>query len=166
MSASERSDNGRSFEAALADQGLVVLGQGDRRDFVVIDHEGGIHALGKRILGITAAQIRDRLADLDRDELPTVEQARSFIREQQIAREKTKSEPMRDPYREEMAWQDALAKAAIRERKIEQQFVEPKPDRNTGDGRKKERVSPFQPPTIPLPPDTQYSPSQRPELWF
>ena len=35
----EHSDNGRSFEAALADHGFV-LAQGDRRDFVVIGPRG------------------------------------------------------------------------------------------------------------------------------
>jgi len=134
----ERSDNGRSFEAALADHGLL-LAQGDRRDFVVIDHEGGINALGKRILGVTAGQTRDRFADLDRDELPTVEQARSFIREQQLGREKTGSEPLRDPYRDEMAWQDRLAQAAIEKEKIERRFVEPKPEKEITGGRRKER---------------------------
>lgn len=120
----ERSDNGRSFEAALADHGFV-LAQGDRRAFVVIDHEGGIHALGKRILGITAAQTRERLADLDRDELPGVEQARSFVRERQGGREKNEPVAMRDPHRDEMAWQDALFKAAIEKEKVEREFVDP-----------------------------------------
>ena len=109
----ERSDSGRSFEAALADHGFV-LAQGDKRAFVVVDHEGGTHALGKRILGITSGQTRDRLADLDRDQLPTVEQARSIIRE-----------PMRDPVREEISWQDKLAKAAIEKEKVERRFAEP-----------------------------------------
>lgn len=71
----EHSDNGHSFRAALAEEGLT-LAKGDKRDFVVIDHEGGINALGKRILGNTAAEIRARTADLDRDRLPTIEQAR------------------------------------------------------------------------------------------
>jgi hypothetical protein len=120
----DHSDNGRSFEAALAEQGFV-LALGDRRDFVVIDHEGGIHALSKRIVGVTASQTRDRLADLDRDNLSKVEQARSFIREQQLLREKGSGEPTRDPYRDEMAWQDALAKAAIEQEKVEGRFAEP-----------------------------------------
>ena len=71
----ERSDNGQAFVAALADRGLV-LARGERRDYVVIDQEGGLHALGKRILGSSAAQTRERMADLDRDQLPTVDQAR------------------------------------------------------------------------------------------
>jgi hypothetical protein len=90
----------------------------------VIDHAGGIHALGMRVLGITAGQTRERLADLERGQLPTVEQARSFIREHQAGRG-TGPQPMRDPHREEMAWQDALAKAAIDKEKIERRFVEP-----------------------------------------
>jgi hypothetical protein len=72
------SDCGRSFEAALASQGLV-LARGDSRDFLVVDREGGMHALGKRVLGVSAAEIRRRLADLCRDQLPTLEQARQAI---------------------------------------------------------------------------------------
>lgn len=74
----EISDCGKSFEAALASQGLV-LARGDSRDFLVVDREGGMHALGKRILGVSAAEIRRRLADLCRDHLPTLEQARKAI---------------------------------------------------------------------------------------
>ena len=132
----EQSDNGRSFEAALADRGLV-LAQGDRRAFVVIDHEGGIHALGKRILGITTGQTRDRLGDLHRYDLPTVEQARGFIREKGIGRDKPAPERMRDPHRDEMAWLDALAKAAIEKEKVERRFVEPQARRQPVDGREK-----------------------------
>jgi hypothetical protein len=51
------------------------------RDFVVIDQGGGIHALGKRILDVTAARVRDRLSDLSREDLPTVEQTRDFLRD-------------------------------------------------------------------------------------
>jgi hypothetical protein len=74
----DRSDCVRSFAAALAHKDLA-LAQGERRDFVVVDHAGGIHALGKRILGLSAAQIRARLSDLAKESLPTVEQARQRI---------------------------------------------------------------------------------------
>jgi hypothetical protein len=73
----ERSDNGRSFEAALAEHGLV-LARGDRRDFVVIDPAGGDHALGKRITGTTAAETRARLSDIDKQQLPSVDQAKAM----------------------------------------------------------------------------------------
>jgi MobA/VirD2-like, nuclease domain len=75
----ERSDCGRSFQRALADQGLT-LALGDRRDFLAIDRAGGMHALGKRILGVHAAEIRARFSDLSFDQLPSVEEARQFLR--------------------------------------------------------------------------------------
>jgi hypothetical protein len=71
----DRSDNGQSFSAALESEGLI-LARGDRRDFVVVDHEGGDHALGKRITGAAAAETRARLADIDRAALPSVENAK------------------------------------------------------------------------------------------
>jgi hypothetical protein len=74
----ERSDCGQSFKAALGAHDLL-LARGDSRDFLVVDGKGGMHALGKRILGVPAAEIRHRLADLGRDHLPTLEQAREFI---------------------------------------------------------------------------------------
>jgi hypothetical protein len=72
----ERSDTGRGFEAALAEQGYI-LARGDRRDFVVIDPAGGDHALGKRIVGVAAPEIRTRLADIDKQQLPSVDQAKT-----------------------------------------------------------------------------------------
>jgi Ti-type conjugative transfer relaxase TraA len=74
----ERSDSGKSFAAALADNGFT-LAKGEKRDYIVIDSAGGMHALGKRILGHTAAEVRSRLADLDGRTLPTVEQARASM---------------------------------------------------------------------------------------
>lgn len=73
----ERSDNGHSFEAALAEHGYI-LARGDKRDFVVVDHAGGDHALGKRITGTTAAETRARLGDIDKAQLPSVDQAKAM----------------------------------------------------------------------------------------
>jgi hypothetical protein len=72
----ERSDTGASFQQTLAAIGLI-LARGDRRDFVVIDQAGGLHALGARLLGVTAAEIRAKLADLDPAALPSVAEARA-----------------------------------------------------------------------------------------
>jgi hypothetical protein len=123
----ERSDCGRSFEAALAEEGLILT-QGDRRDFVVVDQGGGTHALGKRILGVSAAQIRDRCTDIDREQLPSVELAREFIRERG-GRKKDVEERLPDPHRQELAWLDALERAAIDKETIERRFVEPRQTR-------------------------------------
>lgn len=75
----ERSDCGRSFQRALEEQGMV-LAKGERRDYIAIDRAGGMHALGKRILGMSAAKVRERFADLARDDLPTVAEVRKSQR--------------------------------------------------------------------------------------
>jgi hypothetical protein len=74
----ERSDNGKALRAALAERGME-LAQGDRREcFVVIDAAGGQHALNKKLTGLTLAETRARLSDLDRAQLPSVEKAKEL----------------------------------------------------------------------------------------
>ncbi len=76
-----RTDNGKAFRAALDERGLM-LANGDRRDcFVVIDQAGGHHALNHKLTGMTLAALRDRLSDLDRTQLPGVEQAKAMQQE-------------------------------------------------------------------------------------
>ena len=59
-----------------------MLANGDKRDcFVVIDQAGGHHALNKKLTGLTLAALRDRLADLDRAQLPSVDQAKAMQQE-------------------------------------------------------------------------------------
>ena len=111
----DRSDNGRSFQVALEFEGLQ-LARGDRRDFIVVDSEGGIHALGKRLLDVSASDIRDRCRDVDRDSLPTVDHARE---EQRTG--------MRDQHAANLAWEDALADAAVFKEERTPQFDEPTP---------------------------------------
>jgi hypothetical protein len=77
----EHADGGKAFKAALEERGLM-LADGDRRDcFVVVDQAGGQHALNKKLTGQTLAETRARLADLDRGQLPSVEQAQDIQRE-------------------------------------------------------------------------------------
>ena len=86
----DRCDNGRRFEAELAHEGLI-LAQGDQRNLVVVDHAGGLHALGKRILDVNKKVMLERMADHDLNQLPSVEQARDFIRD--ISREHQQEKP-------------------------------------------------------------------------
>ena len=82
----EKSDNGKSFAAAIRAQGME-LANGDRRDcFVVVDQAGGQHALNKKLTGMTLAEIRNRLADLDRSQLPSVDQAKTRQHDREAAR--------------------------------------------------------------------------------
>jgi hypothetical protein len=103
----ERSDCGASFQAALKDEGFI-LARGERRDYVVIDRAGGIHALGKRVLGESAAKIRDRLSDVPRAQLPTVEQARALV--QKV--EKTKQPVRKYTARHRAAFKDRAPRIA------------------------------------------------------
>jgi hypothetical protein len=158
----DRSDCGRSFEATLAYEGML-LARGERRDFVVVDHAGGMHALGKRILDASAAQIRERLKDLPREYLPTVEQAKSFAQERGRLRDKSASPAMPDAYRDELSWEDKLARAAIEKERRDPQFVE---QQNAGRavGKDGSGRSPFEPPKgEPSHPQLNRT---SPEYWF
>jgi hypothetical protein len=69
----EHADGGKALRVALDERGLM-LANGDKRDcFVVVDQAGGHHALNKKLTGHTLAETRDRLADLDRTQLPSVD---------------------------------------------------------------------------------------------
>jgi hypothetical protein len=137
----DRCDNGRSFEAALAEQGLI-LAQGDRRAFVVIDRQGGIHALGRRILDVNKTQMLARSADLDLNELPHVDQARAFIRELVPEQRPEKKQPNWNRDRANEGWEDAVITASIEQEELETRFVDPKTQNEieVGGREKKGRV--------------------------
>ena len=78
------SDTGPAFAAALAERGYI-LAKGDRRDYCVIDPAGDEHSLARRISGVKAVEIRSRMADVDREALPSVAEARALARAQQGA---------------------------------------------------------------------------------
>ena len=92
----EASDGGRSFAAALSENGFI-LAKGDRRDFMVIDQAGGGHSLG-RLTDAKAAALRARMADLDRDALPTVEQAAATMRNRPAERPAPVSSAVREEF--------------------------------------------------------------------
>ncbi len=163
----DRSDNGRSFQAALEHEGFI-LAKGERRDFVVIDQAGGMHPLGKRILDMTASKVRDRLSDLSRDDLPSVVYAQTFVREQgrqeKKERKQAKPEPTWDRERDDRKWQDAVINAAIEHEKTERKFVEPEPERRQGraGSRKKEwTVAPPTPEPIRTSPEYHFEDAAR-----
>jgi hypothetical protein len=53
-----------------------ILARGDRRDYVVVDHSGGIHSLARRIDGMKAAELREFMSPLSPDLLPSISQAK------------------------------------------------------------------------------------------
>jgi hypothetical protein len=76
----QQSDTGRAFQAALNDNGYI-LAKGDRRALVIVDSAGDAHSLTRQVNGARAAEIRDKLADIDQDKLPSVEEARKLALE-------------------------------------------------------------------------------------
>jgi hypothetical protein len=75
----QESDSGPAFKAALESHAYQLC-RGDRRDFCVIDPAGNEHSLARRVAGVKAAEIRERLSGIDRDTLPSVAEARSQTR--------------------------------------------------------------------------------------
>ena len=73
-------DNAHSFAAALEQEGLTLAV--GRRDLVILDAAGDVHTLA-RCLNLKVADIRERLAEIDRSQLPTVDQARDASRDRQ-----------------------------------------------------------------------------------
>lgn len=76
----EQADQGRTFKTALEEKGYV-LATGDRRDYVIVDEQGQIYSLARQIKGVTARDLRAFMADVDRESIPTVEQAKAMQRE-------------------------------------------------------------------------------------
>ena len=68
-------ETGREFVKAVEERGYIVA-RGDRRDFCIIDQAGDAHSLARRIEGAKAKDLRERMADVDRDGLPSVTEAR------------------------------------------------------------------------------------------
>jgi hypothetical protein len=178
----QQSDSGKALRAALEANGLM-LANGDRRDcFVVVDAAGGQHALNKRLTGMTLAETRERLGDLDRAQLPGVEEARARQQERAVEVEKTQSRtpepldlrplyisaanrttepaaPVFDRDAAEAAWTEQLTEAAIAHDETARQM--PKPERE-GEGPQpaEEGISTSQ----PLPENAPAPTASRPDI--
>ena len=79
----EASGTGPAFAAALAASGYL-LARGDQRGFVAVDSAGEVHAINKKLTGLSAAQVRDRLAGIELEALPGVDQARQWQRSRTV----------------------------------------------------------------------------------
>jgi Relaxase/Mobilisation nuclease domain len=75
-----QSDNAQSFKTALEEEGYV-LAKGDRRPHIVVDADGKEHSLSRCLPDLTPKQIREFMAAIDRNTLPTAEEAKVLQRE-------------------------------------------------------------------------------------
>jgi hypothetical protein len=76
----QQSDNAEAFQAALAERDLI-LAKGDRRDYVLVGQDGQIYSLARQIKGVSAKDLRTFMADLVRETVPTVEEAKTLQRD-------------------------------------------------------------------------------------
>jgi hypothetical protein len=90
-----QSDSGKAFAASVRAEGWV-LAKGDKRDFVLVDQAGETHSLARRVDGANAAQIRQRMSDVDPAKLPTVTEAKALQRDAVAGRSK-ETEKSKEP---------------------------------------------------------------------
>lgn len=129
------------FIAGLQEHGYSIA-RGDRRNFCILDAAGDVHSLARRLEGVNAKELRTFMSGIDPALLPSITQAKEGYQELKI-------DLLRDDLaatRREIAWEDALAKAAIEKEEIERQFLEPTPAQERAEGSR-EKVWPRYPPT-------------------
>ncbi len=73
----QNTDTAKNFQEAVFNAGYVIA-KGQRRTFVVVDREGGIHGLARQIAGVSTKEVKHRLGNADA--YPSVEQAMDEIR--------------------------------------------------------------------------------------
>ena len=89
-------DNGQAFQAALEQHGFA-LAKGDRRDYVLVDADGQIYSLARQIKGVATKDLRAFMADVDRESIPTVEQAKALQEQRERSPEKAPVESLEVP---------------------------------------------------------------------
>ena len=88
----QASTTGQEFKQAMEGRGYI-LARGDGRDFVVIDKAGHDHSLARRLDGVSTAQLRERMMEIDRASLPSVAEARTAARQKHEAGRESTSSP-------------------------------------------------------------------------
>jgi hypothetical protein len=105
-------------KAALEEHGCeLVTGN---RGLLILDSAGKEHSLARRC-GLKTAELNAFMQDVDRQVLPTVEEAKAAWQERRIAN----LEADRDTVVQEINWEEQLARAGIEKEKQERRFVEP-----------------------------------------
>jgi hypothetical protein len=91
-----QADSGRAFAASVRAESWV-LARGDKRDFVLVDSAGETHSLARRVDGAKAADVRQRMADVDPATLPTVDQAKVLQHEATAGDRSKEKEKTKEP---------------------------------------------------------------------
>jgi len=71
----KEADGPQSFNEAMGLHGYILC-KGDTRDYCFVDPAGKVHSLGRRVADLKARELREFMTGLDRDSLPTIEEAK------------------------------------------------------------------------------------------
>ena len=93
-------DTGEAFVSALEGRGYI-LAQGDSRAYCIVDRNGDAHSLARRIEGVNAADVREKMSGIDPKTLPHVKVAAAYQREQQAQSGKQGGEGKEQPSAED-----------------------------------------------------------------
>jgi hypothetical protein len=81
----QHSDSGQAFQAALDERGLIVAK--GRRDYVIVAEDGQVYSLARQS-GVREKDLRAFMADVERESIPTVEEAKARQEERSRTLEK------------------------------------------------------------------------------
>jgi hypothetical protein len=87
----EASDTAEAFTTALEQKGYI-LARGDQRALVVVDRFANPHSLTRHIKGHKPSVVKKKLAALDPERLPSVDQAKEMMRARAQAYEEARRE--------------------------------------------------------------------------
>ena len=91
-------DSAEAFVSALHSHGYI-LAQGDSRAYCIVDRQGHVHSLARRVEGAKAKDIKEKLAGIDPKDLPHVKEAAAVQRERAEEETKAKGEAQQEQER-------------------------------------------------------------------
>ena len=132
---------GIEFQEAFERHGYV-LARGDKiiagePTLMIVDPARNDYHLPRVIEGMNSKQVNDFMRHVDRDALPDIRQAQAIQQDRKIAG----LEADRASVRDEIEWEEALAKAAIAREEKEQRFIAPEDrEKETRAGREQAKA--------------------------
>ena len=91
-----QSDNAQAFKAALEQEGYI-LAKGDRRPHIIVDADGKEYSLTRCLPDIDTKDLKQFMAGIDRNTLPTAEEAKALQKEAPERPEERKAETPDQP---------------------------------------------------------------------
>lgn len=115
-------NNAEAFISALEGRGYI-LAQGDSRAYCVVDRNGDVHSLARRLEGVYAADVREKLSDIDPKTLPHVKVAAAYQREQHAQGGGQKQSPEEEQRKTAVEQEETRQQEAVKEADDRQQHA-------------------------------------------